>query len=598
MTPVCYKQCPTLGSIGQNSRWSLAIAALVMSFAFFVSASANAQQSNLSAQGQVEQIFSDFGGAEKPGVSVLVVKDGAVQAEFISGLADVGSDIPISDESVFNIGSISKQFTVFGILLLRNEGKLSLDDDVRTFIPELPDYGAPITLEQLARHTSGLRSQQYGALMGSWTQTDERTHSQMIDLIRRQRALMFEPGTQFAYSNAGTTLLAEVITRVSGMPFQRFMAERVYAPLDMVDTFNRMEAAQIISKEVHSYYREDGRLKKAVNPSGVQGYTNVYSTTRDLAKWADNLKTGAVGGLNAVRDLMSVTDLPGERQIEHRMGLYATPYRGFRQFQHTGSDRGYTSYLGWFPDADLTIIILSNIEGIDVFRSAYAIADLYLPSGLGPLADRPDNGGKEASTLTLSDDQLRGYTGAFWSDQLGDIRRISLADGQLRYVRSAESFSPLVPLGNDRFRLADAVSPAFVTIGGAGMEFEDTNGTIGFERIAAVPEDRLTLLGLDGLYVSDEISSTYRLSVCGREVRATNAVQNRLIFVPVAADIYRSNGWFLRSIRILRDDNGDVIGFDAGNVGSSGIRFFKVSSPHLKEPQYDPCRPMKPLARG
>lgn len=543
-------------------------------------------------------VFEDFGKPGEPGVSVLVVKNGEVQHSFHSGLADVGADLAIADDSVFNVGSISKQFTVFGILLLRDEGRLSLSDDVRTYIPELPDFGVTITLEHLARHTSGLRSQQYNGLMGSWTQTDERTHPQMLDLIRRQRSLLFEPGTQFAYSNAGTSLLAEVITRVSGMPFQRFMAERVYAPLGMADTFNRGEAAQIIRNEVHSYYREDGVFKKAVNPSGVQGYTNVYSTTRDLAKWAANLKTGAVGGPGTVGELMSVTHFPEGVQVEHRMGLYATPYRGYRQFQHTGSDRGYTSYLGWFPDQDLTIIILSNIEGIDVFRSAYAIADLYLPGSEGPLVSRPEDPAVESSSLPLSNDQLRSYTGAFWSDDLGDIRRISLVNGQLRYVRSPESFSPLVPLGEDRFRLADAVSPAFVTIGVSGMEFDDASGTVGFERVSADPKHSPSIQGLEGLYVSDEISSTYRLSVCGEEVWLTNAVQDLLIFNPIAPDIYRSNGWFLRSIRVLRDTDGDAFGFSAGNVGASGIRFIKVTSPHLEEPQFDPCRSVKPNPRG
>lgn len=546
----------------------------------------------------VQSIFEDFGKPGEPGVSVLVMEKGQIRHQFHKGLADVGSNLMIEDDGVFNIGSISKQFTVFGVLLLRDEGKLSLSDDVRTFIPELPDFGSTITLEHLARHTSGLSSQQYTGLMGPWTQTDERTHAQMLDLIRQKRSLMFEPGTKFSYSNAGTALLAEVISRVSGMPFQRFIKERVYAPLGMEHTFNRAEPAQIITNEVHSYYREDGILKKAINPTGIQGYSNVYSTTTDLAKWAANLKTGKLGGLQTVQDLMSVTKLPNDRMIEHRMGLYATPYRGFEQFQHTGSHRGYTSYLGWFPDHDLTIIILSNIEGIDVFASAYSIADLYLPEGTGPM--RMSNGvtGQAKALVDLSEDQLKAYEGTFWNDSLGDTRTIAFAQGQLRYVRSQESFSPLIPLGSNRFLFEDATPPAYVTITESGMVFEDSNDTLHFERV----EDRHDTLpiaaALEGLYVSDSISATYRLSVCGGEIWATNAVQDLLRFSPVARDIYRSNGWFLRSIRVLRDDAGDIFGFDAGNVGAGDVRFIKVTSPHLPPPLYDECRTFKPDARG
>jgi len=546
----------------------------------------------------VQSIFEDFGKPGEPGVSVLVMEKGHIRHSFHKGLADVGSNLVIKDESVFNIGSISKQFTVFGILLLRDEGKLSLSDDVRTFIPELPNYGSTLTLEHLARHTSGLRSQQYNGLMGAWTQTDERTHAQMLDLIRRQRSLMFDPGTQFSYSNAGTTLLAEVITRVSGMPFPRFMKERVYVPLGMEHTFNRGEPAQIITNEVHSYYREDGILKKAINPSGVQGYTNVYTTTRDLAKWATNLRAGKVGGLETVQDLMSVTELPNGQPIEHRMGLYATPYRGYQQFQHTGSDRGYTSYLGWFADHDLTIIILSNFEGIDVFESAYRIADLYLPKDTGPLEVSNGDTGQKRSPTVLSEDQMKVYEGAFWSDDLGDSRTIAFAEGQLRYVRSPESFSPLIAIGDNRFVFEDAVPAAFVTIFDHGMVFEDLNGTVRFERVEDQPDSPPSVAGLPGLYVSDSISATYRLSVCQGNVLATNAVQDLLRFSPVAPDIYRSNGWFLRSIRVLRDEEGEVFGFDAGNVGASGIRFIKVTSRHLQPQRYDECQTLKPDARG
>ncbi|MEM7701550.1 MAG: serine hydrolase domain-containing protein [Pseudomonadota bacterium] len=546
----------------------------------------------------VQSIFEDFGKPGEPGVSVLVMEKGHVRHQFHKGLADVGSDLMIEDDGVFNIGSISKQFTVFGILLLRDEGKLSLSDDVRTFIPELPDYSSTITLEHLARHTSGLSSQQYTGLMGPWTQTDERTHTQMLDLIRRQPALMFEPGTEFSYSNAGTALLAEVISRVSGMPFQRFMKERVYAPLGMEHTFNRAEPAQIITNEVHSYYREDGILKKAINPTGIQGYSNVYSTTSDLAKWAANLKMGKLGGLQTVQDLMSVTKLPNGRMIEHRMGLYATPYRGFEQFQHTGSHRGYTSYLGWFPDHDLTIIILSNIEGIDVFASAYSIADLYLPEGTGPLEVSDGVTGQAGALVDLSEDQMKAYEGTFWSDDLGDTRAIALAEGQLRYVRSQDSFSPLVPLGGDRFVFEDAVPPAYVAISEDGMVFEDSNGTVRFDRVRRQPNALADMASLAGLYVSDSISATYRLSVCGGEIWATNAVQDLLRFSPVARDIYRSNGWFFRSMRVLRDEAGGIFGFDAGNVGASGIRFIKVTSPYLQPPRYDECQTIKPNARG
>ncbi|MEM1264336.1 MAG: serine hydrolase domain-containing protein [Pseudomonadota bacterium] len=559
---------------------------------------AEAQQVGSTELDPVEAIFADFGRQGRPGVSVLVVKDGDVASKFNRGMADVAAQIPISHASVFNIGSVSKQFTVFGVLLLQEDGKLTLSDDIRRYIPELPDYGTTITLEHLARHTSGLRSQQYGALMGSWTQTDQRTHRQMLDLIRRQPKLLFEPGTRFSYSNAGTTLLAEVITRVSGIPFPEFMQRRIYEPLGMTSTSNRGEAARIIPDEVHSYYFEDSELKKALNPSGVQGYTNVYSTTRDLAKWVANFQSRSVGSAESLQAMLSATSLPSGRPIEHRMGLYVTPYRGYQQIQHTGSDRGYTSYLGWFPELNLTIVILANVEGIDVFGSAYAIADQFIAEDATPPPAVLSETQTQPPYFEISHADLGQFTGQYWNDAVGAVRRIELLDGRLYYVRSDTNRSPLGPIGPASFKMLDIEDDVTITFDVDQMTFEDQADAITFERIINTPLSSATLGQYRGLYVSDEVSAVYRVSACDGELVVSTAARDLLRFSRLNGDTFYSNGWFLRSIRFERNDDSQVTGFLGGNVGIQGVRFIKVTNPALPAIRYDECRQVQIPARG
>ncbi len=213
---------------------------------------------------QVDEVFAPWDNNDTPGASVAIVKDGAILYKKGYGLANLEYDVPISPTSIFHIASISKQFTVFSILLLEKQGKLSLDDDVRKYIPEVPDFGKTITLRHLASHTSGLRDQWNLLSMAGWRMDDVITKEHILKLVSKQKELNFSPGDEYAYCNTGFTLLAEVVSRVSNMSFAEFTNAKIFEPLRMSNTLFYDDHEKIVKNRTYSYYSDSTGYKKSV----------------------------------------------------------------------------------------------------------------------------------------------------------------------------------------------------------------------------------------------------------------------------------------------------------------------------------------------
>lgn len=244
---------------------------------------------------QVDEIFAAFNNSETPGAAVAVVKDGKIIFKKGYGLANLEYDIPVTPATIFHIASVSKQFTVFSILLLEKEGRLSLDDDIRKYIPEVPDFGRKITLRHLANHTSGLRDQWNLLAMGGWRLDDVITKDHVLKLVSKQKDLNFEPGAEYSYSNTGFTLLAEVVARVSGKSFAEFTEERIFEPLGMDNTLFYDDHEKIVKNRAYSYHTDSTGYKKSVLSYANVGATSLFTTVEDLSLWAMNFSNPKVG---------------------------------------------------------------------------------------------------------------------------------------------------------------------------------------------------------------------------------------------------------------------------------------------------------------
>ncbi len=295
-----------------------------------------------------------------PGAAVAIVKDGEIVFQKGYGMADLDHSIPITPQTVFNIASVSKQFTAFAIYLLASEGKISLEDDIRKYITELPDYHAVIKVKHLLGHTSGLRDQAaIWSLAGYWS-SDISTTEQTLKLIARQRNLNFAPGTAFGYCNTGYTLLAEIIHRVSGKSLAAYTQEKMFSPLGMTSTQFYDNHEKVVKNKAESYELIDGvYYHRPLNVSNP-GPSNLLTTVEDLTKWVLNFENPVVGTPGLIKAFNEASYLNNGQKavlrisatgdtIFHAKGQNLSNYKGVDMLTHGGHAAAFRTFMGRFP---------------------------------------------------------------------------------------------------------------------------------------------------------------------------------------------------------------------------------------------------------
>ena len=315
------------------------------SVALLALASSLAAQTNQEAARRLDSLFASYN-ARTPGAAVAVVKDGEVVFSKGYGMADLGHDIPITTRTVFNIASVSKQFTAFAIYLLESEGRISFEDDVRKYIPELPDYGAVIKVRHLLAHTSGLRDQAAMMSLAGWRPGDVQTTEQIMRLVAKQKGLNFTPGSAFNYSNTGYTLLAEIIRRATGTPFSAYVGQKIFAPLGMTSTRVQTNHEEIVRHAAESYERINGRYYRQPLNEANAGPSNVLTTVEDLAKWVLNFERPSVGTSQLIRAFNEPSRLDNGAKVVlrvvdgdtilHAKGQNVSSYKGVTNISHGG----------------------------------------------------------------------------------------------------------------------------------------------------------------------------------------------------------------------------------------------------------------------
>src|ERR1700722_11910879 len=251
---------------------------------------------------RVDQLCEPWDKPDSPGCAVAVMKDGRIVHERGYGMADLEHDAKITPTSVFHVASISKQFTAAAVLLLAQEGKLSPDDEARRYLPELPDFGVPITLRHLLHHTSGLRDQWELVSLAGWRYSlDLITDADVLSVVSRQRELNFPPGSEYLYSNTGYTLLAQIVKHVSGQTFRELTTERLFRPLAMHRTHFRDNHAEIVPDIAYGYEKTGDHFELSIPNFDTVGATSLLTTVEDLALWDENFYTTRVGGEALIR---------------------------------------------------------------------------------------------------------------------------------------------------------------------------------------------------------------------------------------------------------------------------------------------------------
>ena len=407
----------------------------------------------------IDAIFSEWNAPDSPGCAVLITVDGDPLYRRGHGLASLEHGAPITSATVFNVGSISKQFTAMAILLLEDEGQLTLDDDIRRYVPELPDLGTPMTIGHLLTHTSGLREQSHLLALAGWRDGDVVAERDVLDLVTRQRALDFAPGEDFQYNNTGYTLLASTVRRVSGLPLRTYTDQRILKPLGMAQTFFNDDHTTIVRHRADAYGPgPDGRLYRWMPASDHVGPTNLFTSVEDLVRWSDNFVRPRVGSPRLIERLTTPGRLNDGRLHGYACGLEIGRYRGLRLVSHGGIQHGYRARLALYPDQRFAVAILANLGTIAPGPLVRRITDAVIDHGLLP-------GARAAPALhrvTLTQEELTRHCGLYLDARTGGLARVSLDDGRLMlgWPPAADEMIPLAP---DRFRVgATDVEAVFV----------------------------------------------------------------------------------------------------------------------------------------
>lgn len=420
------------------------------------------QTSDNAIDKQIDDLFSGYN-QTTPGISVAVVKDGKIIFKKGYGAANLEYDTPITPKTVFQIASVSKQFTAFSIYLLEKQGKLSLEDDVRKYISEVPDFGKTVRIKHLLAHTSGIRDQWSLLTLAGWRMDDIITTEHILKIISRQKELNFEPGSQYLYSNSGYTLLAEIAARASGKTFAEYTKENIFAPLGMNDTQFYDDANRIVKNRAGSYEKTNGAYKKKnLNHSAV-GATGLLTTAEDLTKWALNFENPKIGDAELIRrfDEPSLLNngqpvlfavINGENSY-HAKGQFTRNYRGVDLLNHSGHDAGFRTFLLRFPAKKLSIIALNNDEHINIFQTSFTIANLYLKNDLKemPNANPVNPASKKDQPVKESNANLKDFEGKFYSEELNTDYTVRVRNGKLVLSHTRLRDAELTETGKDKF---------------------------------------------------------------------------------------------------------------------------------------------------
>ena len=413
---------------------------------------------------KVDAVFGRWTSAT-PGCAVGVGIGGKTVLEKAYGMADLEHDVPNKPDTIFEAGSVSKQFTAAAILLLAAEGKLSIDDPVRKYIPELPDYSldnrVPLTIRHMLNHTSGLRD--WGSLEGiaGWPRgTRAYTHAHVIEILSRQRALNFTPGTRYSYSNSGYNLNAVIVSRVSGMPFAEFSQKRIFQPLGMTRTSWRDDYTRIVKDRAIAYSGAGTLLRQDMPFENVHGNGGLLTTVGDLLKWNENFVTPKVGDAALVARQQTVTKFPGGSDMTYAAGLMLGVYKGLPEVSHSGSTAGYRAFLTRFPQQHVSVAVLCNAGTADATAAAHAVSDLYLGDRASAGAPRPpapaENRGPlvtlvREDTYAPSAADLAAFAGTYVSEEIETTLTIEVRNGELVVRRRPDTVIALRPHSRDRF---------------------------------------------------------------------------------------------------------------------------------------------------
>ena len=530
-----------------------------------ISIQTNAQISD-AQQLKIDSLFVEWNQPNHPGGAIGIMKDGKTVFSKSYGLASLEYLVPNSTETIFNTGSVSKQFTAMGIVRLHEQGKLSVDDDIRKHLPELPDFGEVITIRHMLHHTSGLRSLHAMLELAGWRGDDSRTNEDLNRFLLKQRDLNFKPGEENLYCNTGYMLMVNIIEKVTEEKFRDWMKKSIFEPLGMIHTYVEDNYSRIVPNNATSYYNSNP-MQRAVEYWGYVGSGNAHSTTNDLLKWLANFHSPQSNWETSFKLLQTLDPLNNGSENNYAFGVVIDQYGGAKRIQHGGAIGGFRAYVCSYPDQQLNIAVLTNFSAGSPGQKASQISEILLEKTKIETSKKVNNTHKP---ITLSKDQLNKFEASYWNDKDTYARKIYLKNDTLRYARSASNESFLSPIGQNEFQMmgvgADVIVKFELAKNGEKtmIVLIDSDPPIISKAFTPSVASTAEMKSYTGTFYSPELETTYTVFMKDEKLKWHHARHGDYDIKILKADILEGD-WPFNIIKYKRDKNGTITGILVSN---------------------------------
>jgi CubicO group peptidase (beta-lactamase class C family) len=525
---------------------------------------------------KIDSLFSRLDNQDSPGAAIAVIYNNDVVYKKCFGMANLEFDIPFTSSTVFDIASLSKQFTGMAVAKLILQGKLSMEDDIHKYAPEVPDYGNKMTISHLVYHTSGIRNWWGPLVLAGYNENDAISFKQIMKFIQNQKSLNIEPGEEFLYSNTGYNLLAETIARITGQSFSDWMTKNIFDPLDMKNSFICDDPQMIIKNRAFAYTKDKNKYKSLKNGLSAPGSSSLYTTLDDLVKWVLHFESAEKGDSEIFSLMNQQGTLNNGECISYAFGNFIRSYKGLKTVSHTGSWNGYCSMLIRFPEQHFAVIILSNLKDFALPGRVYRVADLFLSDFF--MADDRGKKSKPKETskkgLTIKPEKLKDYIGLYRLRK-NALFEISLDGTNLMSQYSNELEYPMIPEAEDRFWV-EAYKAYLIFHRNEKGEVThlvcEGDEYIKGEYVTPTQESLNEYLGD---YKSRELGTFYTIAIDKNTLITKHFKNVDVILKPSFPDIFEGDQWWMSEVKFTRNEKNEISGFLLTSNYNRNIRFIK-----------------------
>jgi len=548
---------------------------MVVLLTTFIAAQEETKKDPPGINERVENVFSEFHRMDRPGGAIVVVKDGEVVFKNGYCLASMEHPLPITPDTVMDTVEISRPVTAMAIFMLEDQGKLSLDDDIRKHIPELPDWGKTVTLRHLLDHTAGIRDWAEMLPLAGWRNEDIITLNHIMELVKRQPELPADPGSKYRFSNTGYNLLAETVARVTGQAFRDWTRAKIFIPLGMRKTFFRDRFGEPVENQAYAYdYQPLGGYRKGGDNLEAVGSHCLYSSVEDMAKWLINLETGKVGGKSVIEKMLTPGKLNNGKPVDSAGGFHFSTYKGLKRYRVSGQWGGFNSSLEYYPGQKFAVVMLCNwVSGwVNPVNSALLVAHIYLEDHFekskpaAPEPPAPSKGEKIKPDPALYDQ----YVGAYRLKP-GNTVTIEREEDRLFYRINPRRRFELFQRSENLFVLAFGDYRLTFQKNKEGKVYrllEQGGGADDrvLEKIELVNPTPEELREYTGSYYLTGLDARYSVVVREKKLSLTHWRRGDFDLTPETRDVFTGPPGEFNAVEFLRDKQGKISGFKLPNI--------------------------------